>query len=219
MCGRFTLTTPESKLEQRFQMSLDLPYAPNYNTAPTQSVIGIISKQGSRQVTHYRWGLIPFWAKDQKIGSRLINARAETLHEKPSFRHLFKRKRCIILSDGFYEWKRIGNSKQPYYIRMIDHSPFAFAGLWDTWKKGEQEIHSCTIITTQPNRLMESIHHRMPVILPQEYEDQWLDEKLIDKEALQSLLVPYTEPKMEAYPVSTMVNSPKNNNPDLLERI
>lgn len=164
LCGRFTLYSTEIELEKRFQISLGQPVEKSYNIAPTQMVLGIVSNQGQRQAVYFQWGLVPFWAKDRKIGSRMINARAETVHEKPSFRRLLQRKRCLIPSNGFYEWKQVGDGKRPYYIRLQEGALFSFAGLWDIWKQGVQEIHSCTIITTQPNELMKSIHQRMPVI-------------------------------------------------------
>lgn len=219
MCGRFTLSATEKGIEERFQITLDGSIEKSYNIAPTQKVLGIVSKEGERQAVTFRWGLIPFWAKDPKIGSRMINARGETVHEKRSFRRLLKRKRCLIPSDGFYEWKKDGHRKQPYYIRLKESSLFSFAGLWDTWKQGKQEIHSCTIITAQSNDLMKSIHHRMPVIFEPEQEEHWLDESITDANALQSLLVSFPDLKIEAYPVSTRVNSPRNNDAELLQPI
>jgi putative SOS response-associated peptidase YedK len=219
LCGRFTLYATNEELEKRFQVSLDGPFEKSYNIAPTQMVLGIVSNQGERQVAFFRWGLIPFWAKDAKMGHRMINARAETVHEKPSFRRLLQRKRCLIPSDGFFEWKQTASGKQPYYIHLKEGSLFSFAGLWDTWKDGDQEIHSCTIITTQANELMKSLHHRMPVIFEPEQEEIWLDRSIGDAEALQSLLTPLADQKLEAYPVSARVNSPKNNHAELLQPI
>ncbi len=160
----------------------------------------------------FRWGLIPYWAKDESIGNKLINARAETLEEKPSFRKSFEQKRCLILADGFYEWKKEGRVKKPHRITLHDGKPFAFAGLWNSWVSPTgQTINSCTIITTTPNRLMEPIHNRMPVILPQDMESLWLDERLISSNEVKGLLRPFPAEQMEAYEVSPLVNSPRKN--------
>jgi putative SOS response-associated peptidase YedK len=214
MCGRITLYTEEKQLEDRFQITLDFSISKRYNIAPTQSVLGITKENGERKAKLFRWGLVPFWAKNIKIGTKMINARAETLQEKPSFRHLIKRKRCLIVSNGFFEWKKDGNNKQPYFIQVHNGKPFAFAGLWDTWKQDDQTISTCTIITTTPNDLMSELHHRMPVILDSEKEEVWLDETLTDVEYIKSLLTPFDEKTMNAYPVSTNVNNPRNDHVD-----
>ena len=168
MCGRYTLKTPVEKLAEEFgfdDSSVELP--PNYNVAPTQGVAAVLEEDGRRRLEVLRWGLIPPWADDPQIGSRMINARAETAPEKPSFRRAFRERRCLIPADGFYEWKRMNGGKQPYYIHMKEGRPFAFAGLWESWKEaGGPEIRSCTILTTKPNALAGEIHDRMPVILP-----------------------------------------------------
>ena len=164
----------------------------------------------------FHWGLIPSWAKDPAIGNKMINARAETVSEKPSFRSAFKKRRCLILADGFYEWQKTDDGKQPYHIKMEDDSPFAFAGLWEAWDKYGEEIRSGTIITTDANDLMNEIHHRMPVILHPEDYGLWLDPDFDEKEALTSLLKPYPSDAMEAYPVSRRVNKPANNEPSVL---
>jgi putative SOS response-associated peptidase YedK len=189
---------------------------PNYNVAPTQEVAAVVEDDDKRKLEMVHWGLIPSWAKDPAIGNKMINARAETVSEKPSFRSAFKKRRCLILADGFYEWKKTDDDKQPYHVKMEDGSPFAFAGLWETWKDGP-EIRSCTIITTEANDLMNEIHHRMPVILPPEDYDMWLDPDFEEKEALTSLLKPYPADAMEAYPVSRRVNKPSNNEPSVVE--
>ena len=168
------------------------------------------------------WGLIPFWAKDEEIGYRMINARAETLKEKPSFRSSLKRKRCLVLADFFYVWQKIPGTarKQPMCIRLRDQEPFVFAGLWDAWKKPDDvEVESYTIITCEPNDLMRSIHNRMPVILKTENYDQWLDRKNEDVDGLAKLLVPYPEKEMAAYPVSTIVNNPKFDDPRCIKSV
>jgi putative SOS response-associated peptidase YedK len=218
MCGRYTLTTPVEKLAEEFgfdNSSVELP--PNYNVAPTQGVAAVLEEDGRRRLEVLRWGLIPPWADDPQIGSRMINARAETAHEKPSFRRAFRERRCLIPADGFYEWKRMNGGKQPYYIHMREGRPFAFAGLWESWKDdGGPEIRSCTILTTKPNALAGEIHDRMPVILPTGSYDVWLDPEA-DRDELYGLLAPYPEDEMESYPVSRFVNSPSNNDPRCIE--
>ena len=218
MCGRYTLKTPVEKLAEEFgfdDFSVELP--PNYNVAPTQGVAAVLEEDGRRRLEVLRWGLIPPWADDPQIGSRMINARAETAPEKPSFRRAFRERRCLIPADGFYEWKRMNGGKQPYYIHMREGRPFAFAGLWESWKDDDgPEIRSCTILTTQPNALAGEIHDRMPVILPQGSYDVWLDPEA-EKDELYGLLAPYPEDEMEAYPVSRFVNSPSNNDPRCIE--
>ena len=217
MCGRYTLKTPINVLAERFEIE-EYPssIAPNYNTAPTQEVAAVVEEDEKRKLEVFHWGLIPSWAKDPGIGNKMINARAETVSEKPSFRSAFKKRRCLILADGFYEWQKTDNGKQPYHIKMADGSPFAFAGLWEIWKD-EEEIRSCTIITTEANNLMDEIHHRMPVILHPEDYDVWLEPDFDEKELLTSLLKPYPADAMEAYPVSRRVNKPSNNEPSVLE--
>ncbi len=217
MCGRYTLKTPIDVLAEYFEVE-EYPssLAPSYNVAPTQEVAAIVEEDEKRKLEVFRWGLIPSWAKDPAIGNRMINARAETVSEKPSFRSAFKKRRCLIVADGFYEWQKTDNGKQPFYIRMKDSSPFAFAGLWEAWDKSE-EIRSCSIITTDANDLMDEIHHRMPVILPPENYGAWLDPGFDEKEALTSLLKPYPSDEMEAYAVSRRVNKPSNNEPSILE--
>lgn len=219
MCGRFTLYSADQEIEDRFQLELDFPLVKSYNIAPTQDVLAIIETDGVRKANQFRWGLIPFWAKDHTIGNKLINARAETLDEKPSFKHLMKRKRCLIVTNGFYEWKKEDGKKQPYFIQMESNEPFVFAGLWDTWHQHDESIHTCTIITTTPNDLMKSMHHRMPVILDEEREKFWLDNNISDSTYLKSLLTPYVESQMKAFPVSMMVNTPRNNSVENISSI
>lgn len=171
------------------------------------------SETGDRELVLMRWGLIPSWATDTRIGSRLINARSETAAEKPSFRAAYKRRRCLVIADGFYEWKKNGRSKQPYLIQMKSLRPFAFAGLWEIREKSESRIESCAILTTTPNSLMTDIHDRMPVILSDESADLWLDHQIEQPTVLSSLLVPFPAAEMEAIPVSSLVNSPCNESP------
>lgn len=219
MCGRYTLTSSVGELSERFGLD-EAPsgLAPNYNVAPTQSVAAVLRDE-SRRLEMFRWGLVPSWAKDPAIGNRMINARSETAHEKPSFRSAFKRRRCLLPADGFYEWKRESDGsggKQPFHIRMESGEPFAFAGLWESWDGGDGEVLSCTILTTQANAMMQDIHHRMPVILPADRYEAWLDPEA-EKQELLSMLEPYSEGGMEAYPVSRFVNKPSNNGPRCVE--
>jgi putative SOS response-associated peptidase YedK len=219
MCGRYTLRTPVDTLAERFEID-DTPssIAASYNVAPTQGVATVLVEDGKRKLEMLHWGLIPSWADDPSIGNRMINARAETVAEKPSFRKAFRNHRCLVLADGFYEWQKTANGKQPYYIRMEDDSPFAFAGLWESWKNGS-EVRSATIITTDANDVVAPIHNRMPVILhPEDYE-LWLDPDFDEKEPLSTLLKPYPAEAMEAYPVSRVVNSPSNNEPSCIESV
>jgi putative SOS response-associated peptidase YedK len=221
MCGRFTLTKAADVVAELFELDEVPSLEPRYNIAPTQSVPAVrrLKDAAQRQLAMLHWGLIPFWAKDRDIGSRLINARAETLSEKPSFRNALKSRRCLIVADGFYEWKKLDEGKQPYYIRLRDGRPFAFAGLWERWNDpAEGAVESCTIITTEPNELMKTLHNRMPVILPQNAGDRWLDPKSDGDKSLSELLIPYDADQMEAYPVSRRVNNPKNDVPACIER-
>ncbi|MCL4304042.1 MAG: SOS response-associated peptidase [Anaerolineae bacterium] len=218
MCGRFTLATNTQKLAEafaEFEVPADLP--PRYNVAPSQPV-AVVANNGQHKVEFFQWGLIPSWAKDPKIGNQMINARAETLAEKASFKNAYKRRRCLVLADGFYEWKKEGdNTKTPVYIRLASGEPFAFGGLWEMWQTAEDFILSCTIITTSPNELTAQIHNRMPLILPREAYEQWLDPAERTPDQLNGLLKPYPAELMTAYPVSKLVNSPKNDSPVLIE--
>lgn len=217
MCGRFTLTQSAETIAEAFQLDQVPKFVPGYNIAPTQPVPAIqADQQGERSFNYLYWGLIPSWSKDPSIGAKMINARAETVTEKPSFRTAFKRRRCLIVADGFYEWQRTGGKKQPYYFQLNDHQVFGFAGLWEHWHSPEgDELQSCTILTTEANAAMRSIHDRMPVILqPQDY-DLWLDPTVQTSERLLPLLQPYPA-EMQHYPVSTQVNSPQNDSPDCI---
>lgn len=218
MCGRFTLTADVTALQQTFPW-LNIPpeMTPRFNIAPTQPV-AVVPNDGKNQLDFFTWGLIPSWAKDPQIGNRLINARAETLAEKPAFRVAFRRRRCLILADGFYEWQQAqGKSKIPIYIRLASGEPFAFAGLWEIWNSPDgSTILSCTIITTEPNELMAKIHNRMPAILPQDAYPIWLDPGEQHPNRLSGLLRPYPADEMQAYPVSRLVNSPANDSPQCI---
>jgi len=219
MCGRFTLTINPADLQDTFSnYSFPAKFAPRFNIAPSQPVLAI-SNDEKYTADFFVWGLIPMWAKDPTIGSLLINARVETLAEKPSFRGSYRRKRCLILADGFYEWKTFGDrkNKTPYFIHMQDRQPFAMAGLWDSWESPDgSSIKTCTIITTTPNELMEKIHDRMPVILHSRDYAKWLDTAPQTPESLQPLIKPFSADAMSAYPVSTLVNKPANDMPELV---
>ena len=220
MCGRYSLIMTIGELQNRFEFDGErLGYAPSYNIAPTQNVLTVVGGE-QRRAGYMRWGLIPSWAKDKSIGSRMINARAETVAEKPSFRNALTRRRCLIIADGFYEWQKVGAKKRTMRIVMQSGEPFAFAGLWETWRDPEGEVvPSCTIITTSANDILSPIHHRMPVILPREVEDFWLDDSVTDPEALISVLTPYDDDSMETYEVSPLVNNVRNNGPEVLEGV
>ena len=216
MCGRYTLTIDIKIVAEKFGVPAALDTSPRYNIAPTQEVVSVM-RNGASHLARLRWGLIPSWAKDESIGSRMINARAETLTEKPSFKGLLRSKRCLIVADGFYEWKQENGSKIPMYMTLKSGEPFAFAGLWDLWKSPEGEhIRSCTIITTEPNDLVAPIHNRMPaILLPGAYAD-WLDPDMRDEQALSHWLAPYPAEEMTARPVSRLVNDPKRDSPELI---
>ena len=215
MCGRFTLKTPVEVLADFFGLEEMPDLTPRYNIAPTQPVVTVLVLTGDRQFRLMRWGLVPSWAKDLAIGNRMINARAETIAQKPSFRLAFAKRRCLIMADGFYEWPKKGADKTPYYITRQDGGPMAFAGLWERWDPpaGGEPVESCTIITTEANELIAPFHHRMPVILDPEHFDVWLDPGLDDPQALMALLQPYPAGEMTAHMVSTEVNRPSNDSP------
>lgn len=218
MCGRFTLTQSAETIAEFFELDEVPRFMPGYNIAPTQPVPTIRASQAKeREFDYLYWGLIPSWSKDPTIGARMINARAETVAEKPSFRTAFKRRRCLIVADGFYEWQKTGSKKQPYYFHLDQHHPFGFAGLWEHWQSPEgDQIQSCTILTTAANDTMRPIHDRMPVILhPQDY-DLWLDPTVQSTDGLYSLLRPYPDVEMHHYPVSTKVNRPQNDSSECI---
>ena len=219
MCGRYTVFSPAPKLAKRFNAKEVAEPAPNYNAAPSQA-LPIITNAAPGQIQLVSWGLVPAWSRDPANGPKPINARAETLAEKPSFRQLLARKRCLVLADSFYEWQdATGTGKVPHRILLKNEEPFAFAGLWDEWvDKASGEVHpTFTIITTEPNELMARLHNRMPVILPgPEAEHAWLADDLSAAQH-QQLLVPYDSNKMREYVISKRVNSPANNDPEVLE--
>jgi putative SOS response-associated peptidase YedK len=219
MCGRFTLTTSPEQLRGAFPW-LDIPdeIFPRYNIAPSQPV-AVVPNNGENRLDFYSWGLIPSWAKEPEIGNRMINARAETLPEKPSFRSAFRRRRCLVLANGFYEWRQEPGqrNKTPMYIRLLTGQPFAFAGLWESWFAPDgSNVLSSAIITTQPNPLIQDIHNRMPVILPESAYSLWLEKSEPPIERLQALLTPFPAELMTAFPVSTLVNNPANEDADCI---
>ena len=222
MCGRYTLKAGGQELSDLFGLSEEPKIEPRYNIAPTQQIAVVLenASNGGRALEMMHWGLIPSWAKDPSIGSRMINARAETVSDKPSYRSAFKRRRCLIVADGFYEWKKTEDGKQPYYLRLGSGGPFGFAGLWEGWSmEGGEETRSATIITTEPNEVAAEVHNRMPVILPPDMYDAWLEPENDDREELLSMLAPYPAEEMEAYPVSKRVNRPANDEPGVLEPV
>lgn len=220
MCGRYTLAADAELIEGRFGVQLmGLPRIPRYNVAPTQDVL-TIAGQGPRRAGMMRWGLVPSWAKDISVGNRMINARAETLAKRPAFRTALQRRRCLVVADGFYEWASVGNHRIPMRFTLKPGEPFAFAGLWERWKAPSgEDIFSCTIITTGPNDVMQPVHDRMPVILSREAESLWLEADAQDTDALTRLLVPFSAEEMDAYEVSPLVNSPRNDVPECIARV
>jgi putative SOS response-associated peptidase YedK len=222
MCGRFALYTDPLALAKRFQTDNAPDWEAGYNVAPSQTIPIVRNEHGARRFSPARWGLIPNWAKDIKIGYGTINARAETVAEKPSFRNAFKHRRCLVPVDGWYEWQEIPGqkSKQPWYISLSDQQPMALAGLWEHWQGSDgSEIESCTIIVTPGNELMQPIHDRMPVILPETTWEQWLDSSNTNAKGLQGLLTQYPSEELVAWPVGLLVNSPKNNSQSCIQPI
>lgn len=216
MCGRFSLFESIDSLQEQFNFEYYGDLDPRYNIAPGQDILTVFHNGEGREGVKMRWGFIPFWADDEKIGYKMINARAETVDEKESFKNALKKRRCLILTDGFYEWKKEGNQKQPFRFGMKDKKPFALAGLWENWSKNGKEITSCTIITTAPNDVTRNIHDRMPVILPADKMEMWLDRSMDKTDELKKLLVPYQAELMDCYEVSTAINSAKNEGEDLI---
>jgi putative SOS response-associated peptidase YedK len=220
MCGRFALYSDQFSLAQRFEAEALPELYPRYNVAPTQSIAIVREEGGKRRFALVRWGLIPHWAKDAKIGYSTINARAETVASKPAFRNAFKYRRCLIPADGFYEWQVVPGSKvkQPWFIVLKDREPMTFGGLWERWRSPEgEDLESCSIIVTDANDLMRPIHDRMPVILSPGDWDAWLETEAKDAGGLQGLLKPYAAEEMTAWRVSAMVNSPKNDSVGCVE--
>ncbi|HLI91239.1 MAG TPA: SOS response-associated peptidase [Ktedonobacteraceae bacterium] len=216
MCGRFTLTHDINTIAQVFHVAPSLQTTPRYNIAPSQNIVTVMSN-GEAHLELLRWGLIPSWAKEESVGNRMINARAETLAEKPSFKRLLRGRRCLVVADGFYEWKQEHGGKTPMYITLQNQDVFAFAGLWDSWTSPDgEQIRTCTIITTEPNELLATIHNRMPAILSGDAREMWLDTELHDEHALLPLLAPYPASAMTARPVSRLVNDPRHDSAELI---
>lgn len=230
MCGRYTSTTPAADLAEYF--GVDEVVAPElgarFNVAPTDETYAVAESKDGRRLGTFRWGLVPFWAKDVKVGAKMINARAEGLVDKPAFRRPFERRRCIVPADGFYEWERVSaKKKQPWYITRADGKPLAFAGLWESWRPSDGsdaereagKVRSCVIITGEPNEKVARLHDRMPVMLPPEVWDVWLDPANDDVASLQGLLVPAPAELLVMHPVPTLVNTVTNDGPELIEPI
>ncbi|MCB9452095.1 MAG: SOS response-associated peptidase [Anaerolineaceae bacterium] len=220
MCGRFTLTADLDTIQQAFNLTtVPAVLSPRYNIAPSQP-IAIVTNEAPTTLSFHSWGLLPSWAKDPALANKLINARSETAHEKPSFRSAFKRRRCLIPADGFFEWQKQGSDKVPMFIHLKDSPVFALAGLWEVWNNSQgDEIRTCTILTTEANDFMQSIHTRMPVILAPADYDLWLSSAEEPVMALQSLMRPYDSGKMAAYAVSKLVNRPLNDTPRVIEPV
>ncbi|HUV76519.1 MAG TPA: SOS response-associated peptidase [Desulfobacterales bacterium] len=224
MCGRFVQNSPLHTIQQIFDVETPLlEVVPNYNVAPTQKILSIVKHENKNRLETLHWGLVPFWAKDISIGSRMINARAETVAEKPSFRNAFKKRRCLIPADGFYEWKGKKGAKQPHYISSLSVEPFAFAGLWEKWTDKESDddtvYKSCTIITTAARGSIREIHDRIPVILSPEFHEKWLNTDMQDPKALKIILREGMVHDLKYHPVSKRVNAVKNNDPSCIEPI
>lgn len=224
MCGRFVSKAKKEEIEREFKVEIgssDLT-VPRYNIAPTQFIAAVTEGETSREVSLFKWGLVPHWAKDESIGSKLINARAETLSEKPSFRDAFRSRRCIIPASGFYEWQKTAKgAKQPFYFYLKEKEVFGFAGLWEEWldKQTGELTETCTIITTEANEVLKPVHDRMPVILKADDYNFWLDEKIKDTSELQNLLVPFDAAKMDSHAVSRSINNPAADSEELITRL
>jgi putative SOS response-associated peptidase YedK len=220
MCGRFAFFSPSEAVVAAFGADISFQFDPRYNIAPSQNVTLLrLDESGDLRVDNYRWGLVPFWAKDPAIGNRMINARAETVAEKPSYRQSFSRRRCLVLASGFYEWHKDESGKTPFFISRGDDQPFGMAGLWDEWAKGEGDpLRTCTVITTPANEFMQSMHHRMPVLMDGSSALNWLAPEAATDELLQMLLGPQ-QVELQAWPVSKSVNNPVNDQASLIERV
>ena len=217
MCGRFSLSTPTETLAEYFELAEVPRLTPRYNVAPTQAVAVIRDgpRGGGRRLDLLHWGLVPRWAKDRRMGARMINARSETAATKPAFRSAFRRRRCLVAADGFFEWRSVGGRKEPMFFRMVDGAPFGLAGLWEHWQAPDgQALESCTILTTKPSALVAPIHDRMPVIVAREDFALWLDPGVQEPSSVLRLLVPFEADTMTCHRVSTRVNSPRNDDPE-----
>lgn len=220
MCGRYTLSTPGEELSEVFGLSEGVEFEPRFNIAPSQMApIVKEDEEGNRAMQMSRWGLVPYWAKDISIGDRLINARAETVGEKPAYRDSFERRRCLVLADGFYEWRRQGRHKQPFYFSRGSGAPFAMAGLWDRWRHGDEPIESFTVVTTDANSEVAEIHDRMPVVLDEAGWARWLDPSEAGTAEIRRLLTTAPDGFFDSRPVSTLVNSPANDSSRCVEAV
>ena len=226
MCGRFVSSSPPDEIAKYFGVEevSERVLEPNYNVAPTLDIYTVLETGGVRRLEPIHWGLVPIWAKDMKVGNRMINARAESLAEKNAYKRAYRKRRCIIPADGFYEWRKVPGQKkkQPYFIQRTDGEPFAFAGLWEVWRGPDREgdpIASCTIITGEPNEKMSEIHDRMPVMLPPSAWDTWLDPEVDDLDLLGKFLVPAPSKLITIHPVSTEVNNVRNQGPQLMDEV
>lgn len=219
MCGRFAQKSSSRKLAKKFKVEEVPPLAERYNVAPAQAVLAVREASDGREATLLKWGLVPRWAKHPGIGNKLINARSETVTEKPSFREAFARRRCLTPIDGFYEWARRGDRKRPFYFHMRDGEPFAVAGLWEQWEGVSGPLETCTLLTTEANELLAPYHDRMPVILAPDDYDVWLSPDVRESGPLARLLRPFPQAEMSAYAVSTLVNSPLNDDPRCVETL
>jgi len=218
LCGRYTLLRDEMKIRQRFDIDKEIAdYEPSYNIAPGQNVLAVIHDGNDRRAGYLRWGLVPFWAKDERIGYKMINARSETIDEKASFKHLLMRKRCLIIADSFYEWRKTDAGKTPIRFQLPNEGLFAFAGLWDKWQNGRDALFTCTILTKESNAFMKPIHHRMPIILPKNKEAEWISSPFQDRHAVKSFVETLDMEELMAYPVSDYVNNAKHNDARCIE--
>jgi putative SOS response-associated peptidase YedK len=220
MCGRYAQRADSKRVAREFKVVEVPAVEARYNIAPTQEVLAVYERADGREAAFFKWGLVPSWAKDTAMGARLINARSETVAEKPAFRQAFKQRRCVIPADGFYEWVRTEGRKQPFFFRMKDERSFGFAGLWERWEGEEGEVvNSCAILTTEANEVLRPVHDRMPVILhPEDYE-LWLGAEARELGLVKEMLRPYPGEEMVGYPVSSSVNSPRNHGVELIERV
>jgi putative SOS response-associated peptidase YedK len=217
MCGRYTLTRPAREVVSAFRLDQAPLFEPRYNIAPTQNLLAVrCGVEGGREGVLLRWGLVPSWASDLSVGVRMLNARAETVLEKPSFRAAFSRRRCLLPADGFYEWQKVGRQKHPLHFRMRDGRLFAFAGLWERWNGPDGPVESCTVLTSEANDLVRPVHERMPVILSTQQYDAWLDANHTDAALLCSYLTPYPADEMAAVPANVHVNNARNEGPACL---
>ncbi len=223
MCGRFAFHSPAELVSRLFDVEFPLELEPRYNIAPSQYVAALRYKESggseSFEPVMLRWGLVPFWAKDPSIGNRMINARQETADQKPAFRAAFKRRRCVILADGFFEWRNSTGGKIPTYISRQDEQPFAMAGLWERWGEEESQLETCTIMTTAANSFMQALHQRMPVVLSPETARCWIDPAHVSKADLQDLLDPPPDAGLRSWEVGRDVNNPRNDGPELIRAI